>query len=427
MSEENKMNRRDFMKLGGMAAVSLPVLSKMNKFEPAGLLESELALSENIIMSGSVVRGKAVPQITDLDHMVALSGVNRGSGSQVLKSAIKNAAQDATDFTWLSKGDAVLIKPVLNSGNPYPATTSPEAVSAMVELLKEKGAGRVIVSDMSGIEHVKLTEKKLEGSSRQLMQACGMAEAALEAGAELYFPEEAGWEAFFEDYLVDTTYWKKAIMMPKIIQEVDHIVLLPRCGRHLLLGSSLGMKAAVGYWRTDTRLEYHKDASTIQEKTADANTVKCLREKQRLVLTTANRIMTTNGPDSGFVSEPETGLVIASESIVAHDMVSLGWLIQNRLAMSDEEKDGSRDLYKSQFVVGNVNRLVVMKLGGFGEAWQTEKLLRNDIGSIWNDRVLNRAYEVFGGIPRVKLVDPRDSVPHETKENLFEKVSKSDI
>ncbi|HNR51348.1 MAG TPA: DUF362 domain-containing protein, partial [Deltaproteobacteria bacterium] len=67
-----------------------------------------------------------------------------------MKLAIRACAEAATDFSWLSRGDAVFIKPVVNSGNPYPATTSPIAVAAMIELLREKGAGRVVVGDMSG-------------------------------------------------------------------------------------------------------------------------------------------------------------------------------------------------------------------------------------------------------------------------------------
>jgi len=188
---------------------------------------------------------------------VALSGIKRGSGDHLLIGAVKDAARAATDFSWLSRGDVVLIKPALNSGNPYPATTSSVGIRAMVELLKEKGARKVIVSDMSGVEHVKLTREKLKGSSRELMKKSGMAEAAIKAGAELYFPEEDGWGAFFEDGPQDSSHWKGAIMMSKILKEVDHLVLMPRCGRHVLLGSSLGMKAAVGYWRTDSRLEYH--------------------------------------------------------------------------------------------------------------------------------------------------------------------------
>jgi len=414
-SPHHQVDRREFLKLLGYAATGALLATACHPRSDTGIIEPDTNTEED-----------SPTQIAGLEQQVALVGVARGSDDQVLTSAVKDAARAATDFAWLTRGDSVLIKPALNSGNAYPATTSAEAIGAMVELLKEHGAGRVVVSDMSGIEHVKLTAEKLAGSSRELMYASGMARAVLEAGAELHLPEEAGWDAFFEDCPIDATHWEKGIMMPNIIQEVDHIVLMPRCGRHVLLGSSLGMKCAVGYWRTDSRLEYHKFASTIQEKTADANTVKCLRDKQRLVLTAATQILTTKGPDDGFVAQPETGLVIASESIVAHDMVSLAWLIQNRFAMSEEEVSSSRDPYKSQAFVGNANRLVVMKLGGLGEAAHAEKLMRNDIDSIWDDRVLNRAYEVFGGIPEVELVNVEDSVPREVEAELVEIVSKPD-
>ena len=423
MPENEEISRREFLKLGGLAAVSLPAIKTLPEIDNL-LPETQDAFGRNKTKPGAIIAEKAGSQSSDADFKVALAGVARDSDDQVLNSAVKDAALAATDFGWLSQGDAVLIKPALNSGNPYPATTSPIGVKAMVEILKEKGAGRVIVSDMSGIEHVKLTEDKLKGSTRALMQASGLAEAALEAGAELHFPEEGGWDAFFEDYPVDDTYWKQGIMMPDIIQEVEHIILMPRCGRHLLLGNSLGMKNAVGYWRTDSRLEYHKHASSIQEMTADANTVKCLRDKQRLVLTTATQILTTMGPDDGFVATPDPGLVIASESIVAHDMVALAWLLQNRLAMAEEEMSKSRDPYTKQFVVNTLNHFVVMRLGDLGDALQAEGLKRNDILSIWDDRVLNRAYQVFDGIPEVRMINVENTIPQETKDILTEMVTK---
>ncbi|MCB2214010.1 DUF362 domain-containing protein [bacterium] len=357
--------------------------------------------------------------------VVALAGVENGCESQNIFNAVKEVANAATDFSWLTCGDSVLIKPVLNSANPYPATTNPEGVTAIVELLIEKGAGRVIVSDMSGIEFVKLTSKGLKGSSRKLMFASGLAQAALEAGAELHFPEEDGWDAFFEDYPIDNTYWEKGIMMPNILKEIDHIVLMPRCGRHLLLGSSLGLKSTMGYWRTDSRLEYHKNASTIQEKTADANTVKCLLEKQRFILTTATQILTTLGPNDGYIAKPETGLVIASDSIVAHDMVSLAWLLINRDDMNEKELARLPDPYKRQFMVGILNRYVVRRLGGFREAIYAERPLRNNIESIWDDRVLNRAFDVFDGIPEIELINVEKSVPEELKMRLVKMISTS--
>ena len=102
---------------------------------------------------------------------------------------------------------------------------------------------------------------------------------------------------------------------------------MPRCARHILAGSTLGLKAAVGWWRHDTRLEYHHDATDFHEKTAEGNAVITLLNKQRLVISAADKILTTYGPDKGYVSQPETGMIIASRSVVAHDMVSLAWLL----------------------------------------------------------------------------------------------------
>jgi uncharacterized protein (DUF362 family) len=334
---------------------------------------------------------------------VALAALAQGSDQAALRQAVRQAASVASDFAWLSRGDAVFIKPALNSGNPYPATSSPVAIAAMVELLKEKGAGRVIVGDMSGIEHVKLTPDGLKGSTRQLAVDCGIGPAASAAGAELYFPEEDGWQAFFEETPAAGSSWKAGLMMPKVLQEVEHIVLMPRCGRHVLAGSTLGLKAAVGYWRTDTRLEYHHDAASFQEKTAEGNTVPSLLDKQRLVLTLADKILTTFGPDKGLVSIPQTGLVIASDSVVAHDMVSLAWLLEHHRALSEGQKGLTDDPYSSQLVVNLANHWVAGKLGGWGPAFTAQKLVRNDIASIWDDRVLNQAYRVMGGLPRLEL------------------------
>lgn len=353
---------------------------------------------------------------------VGLAGTPGGADEGRLAGAVRLAAESVTDFSWLSKGDSVLIKPACNSGKPYPATTSPLALSAMIRLLKEKGAGRVVVSDMAGIEWVKLTPSGLKrGSTRKLMEKNGLLAAALSAGAEMHFPEEAGWGAFFEDEMTHGSNWRAGIMMPKIVKEVDHIVLMPRTGRHLLAGSTLGLKAAVGYWRTDTRLEYHRDAATLQEKTAEANTVRSLLDKQRLALTAADRVLTTFGPDQGYVSAPRTGLVIASQSIAAHDLVSLAWLLLNREETPAMEKSSfTRDPYLNQSVVHNINRVVVMMLDGAREARRTEKLVRNDINTVWDDRALNRAFQVLGGVPRPEFANAEESVPSALIKKLEE-------
>jgi uncharacterized protein (DUF362 family) len=347
---------------------------------------------------------------------VFLAGVGKGAPEQAIKLAVRNSAEAATDFSWLTKGDAVFIKPVVNSGNPYPATSSPLAIAAMVELLREKGAGRVIVGDMSGVQSVRFSRTSLSGSSRALMEASGMAKVVQGTGAELHFFEEAGWNAFYEDMPAVGTNWKRPLMMPNILKEVQHIVLMPRSARHLLAGSTLGMKAAVGYWRHDTRLEYHRDAATLQEKTAEGNSVETLRKKQRLVITAADKVLTVFGPDDGYVFEPKTGLVIASDSVLAHDMVSLAWLLENRRITPRSKKNDFRDT--SEVFAWLANHVVVGWLGGLRPALDSETLVKNDLNTIWDDRVLVHACNIFGGVPEVSLQAANNTVPEDLKRRL---------
>jgi uncharacterized protein (DUF362 family) len=349
---------------------------------------------------------------------VVLAGTNRRA-SKGVAAAVRLAAEAATDFSWLSRGDAVFIKPVLNSGNPYPATTSPAAIAAMIELLKEKGAGRILVGDMSGVEHVRLSRAGVSGSTRRFMHASGMAAAVLAAGGELCAFEESGWDAFYEDWPVAGTHWQGALMMPKILREVEHIVLMPRCGRHVLAGASLGLKAVVGYWRHDTRLEYHRDgSSTFHEKTAEGNTAATLLAKQRLVLTAADKILATFGPDAGRVCQPETGLIIASESVVAHDMVSLAWLIETRRAMPGLARNSFMD--NSRLLAWIGNPVVVGFLSDWKTALGSETFIKNRLDAIWDDRVLNHAYRVLGGRPEILFQAANELVPGELQQRLTE-------
>lgn len=393
------MKRRDFLK--GVVAIS--ALAACGSADSS---DTSKAIPKNR------------PPASNRQTRVALAGITKGCSEAAIKSAVRESALTASDFSWLSKNDAVFIKPALNSGLPYPSTTSPLAIAAMVSLLKDRGAGRVIVGDMSGIEHVELSPTGLSGSTRKLMEAAGMAKAAVAAGGELHFFEEAGWNAFYEDPMRAGAHWKKGLMMPNILKEVQHIILMPRCARHVLASCTLGMKAAVGYWRTDTRLEYHRDAATLHEKTAEGNTTTTLIQKQRLVISAADKILATFGPDTGYVHQPKTGLIIASESVVAHDMVSLAWLLENRHHIPEDKQDEFIDT--SPLVARLANNFVVGKLGGWKPAIASDTLIKNDLQTIWDDRVLNYAYRIFGGVPKLTIAAANSKLPAQLKKLLCE-------
>jgi len=398
---DGMISRRRFHQLGaaGLAALALP----KTRARAADAASPDLAYAE-------------IPP-----SRVALAGVPRGSDGRATMQAVRRAADEATDFSWLGRGDTVLIKVVCNSGNDYPATTDPLAVSAMVALLKEKGAGRVIVGDMSGVQFIRFSQDRTSGSSRELMTGNGIAGAAREAGAEVVAFEEAGWDGFYEETPRAGQNWRHPLMMPNVLKEADHVILMPRCSRHLLAGSTLGLKAAVGWWRHDSRLEYHHDAATFSQKTAESNTAPSLLDKQRLVLSSATKVLTTFGPDQGYVAEPETGLVLASPSVVAHDMVSLAWLLDNQQTATpaDQREGVMNDPNQSQTVVNLANRFINLWLdGGITSPFTAQTLERYDLDTIWDDRVLGRAFEISGGVPPLELAAIDASVPDAVRTRL---------
>ncbi len=348
---------------------------------------------------------------------VSVSGIERGSSRQTIHDAVRRAALAATDLAWLKRGDSVFIKVALNSGHRYPATTAPDAVFAMAMLLRERGAGQVIVGDMSGIEHLKLTQHGLRGSTRHLMKKSGMAKAVEEAGAEAHFFEEAGWNGFYPEPPVTGGNWKNPLMVPNILRDVDHIVLLPRCARHIITGCTLGLKAVVGYMRTDTRLEYHRDAATLQEKTAEANFIEALRNKQRLVLTLADKVLATLGPDMGYVADPATGIAIASPSVVAHDMASFAWLLENLQNHTPAiRRLWPSDPYQLPLISRIANRVVVGWLDRPLAAFYADRFEHQPIKTIWDDRTLNRAFHLLGGVPQLcfERANPQAAEPLKT-------------
>jgi uncharacterized protein (DUF362 family) len=366
---------------------------------------------------------RSQPVFSDITELVAIGAVAKGAAAETLIAAIKRVAEAASDFSWLSRGDTVLIKPAGNSGNPYPATTSPLAVQAMVNLLREKGAGRVIMGDKSGVNYVYQDERRQKGSSRQLFIRNGLHQAALDSGVEVHYFEEAGFEAFFRDHLEHSGgHWQGELMLPNILTKVDHVVLLPRVSRHVLAGSTLGLKAAVGWLRDDSRLELHRDARTFQEKIVEINDTITLRQKLRLVLTFATKVQTTFGPDWGFAAKPDPGLVFASESLLAHDMTSLGWLLWNREYETPAAQFSWRqDPY--QAYPGAMNRALVGYVWGVGELLKSETYSTRPILSVATDPVLSWAAQLWGGFPQLEFHEVNRVLPPSLKNYLLEKAS----
>jgi uncharacterized protein (DUF362 family) len=280
-----------------------------------------------------------------------------GPGSNApLEPIIRKTFLDATDnCSWLKKDDLVLIKPALNSPDPYPATTHPLAIRTVAAVLRERGA-RVVIGDQSGIEHV-LHHKDgvIRGSSRGNYTCSGMGELADPFVAF----EEGGWdEGFFHYQSRRKSSWKAGFYLTRQVQEADHIICLPRVSSHSQAGATLGMKCMVGLLREDSRMEFHANGPFNQfiKNSAKGSTLvsrddgsgkflekiveisDAVRDKLRATLFVATRVQATFGPDrytmrigplrlgKAYVAAPDPGLVFASADPVAAEAFALAYL-----------------------------------------------------------------------------------------------------
>lgn len=288
---------------------------------------------------------------------VYITAVENPSSPHSISSAIRNSILKATgDLSWLSSGDTVLLKPALNSGDPYPSTTHPLAVSVTAALLAERGA-EVVIGDQSGIEHVlHHPGGVVRGSSRENYQKSGMGTFT---SARFAGFEEGGWEeGFYHHRSSSTPSWQDGFYISAWAKKADHIISLPRVSTHSMAGASLGFKNMVGMLREDSRMEFHANGpmngfivrsakgSTLAshddnsgrffEKIVEISDA--LRDKLRLTLFLATEVQATFGPDRygiplgrtglgrAYFVRPDPGLVLCSTDQVAAEAAALAVL-----------------------------------------------------------------------------------------------------
>jgi uncharacterized protein (DUF362 family) len=261
----------------------------------------------------------------------------------------KKTIEASSDFSWLSKGDSVFIKLSLNSGNPFPTTSDPWALAFMIRLLREKGAGRIIAGDSSGVESVLWTRKDQKGSSRECCKQAGLYDVIEQNNAEAVFFEEKGYDSFMPVYPAGSHHWKEPVWVTSAVNETEHIIYLARVSSHVLGDITSGMKIGVGFLREDSRKAFHQGGKSFYAMYEEINQISAISSKLRLVVSSGRKVLSTFGPDNGHVTEPEQGLIISSEDLFAHEVLAYAWLLYNR------------EFETSFFDVGITGRLTKMR------------------------------------------------------------------
>jgi uncharacterized protein (DUF362 family) len=243
---------------------------------------------------------------------------------------IHDMLESTTDFSWLSKGDTVFIKLALNSGNEFPATSDPWLLKQVVTILKNKGAGEVLVGDQSGIQAVQWNRESKRGSSRDLCESAGLLKAIHECKATPVFFEESGYDAYIQTSPPGAHHWKTPLWVSSIVNQVDHIIFMPRVSSHVMGELTSALKISVGFLREDSRRVFHSGGEDFFAMYEEIAQVPEINSKLRLIITSGRKVFTTIGPDFGDVAEPEYGLVFASEDLLASELLSYAWLLWNR-------------------------------------------------------------------------------------------------
>jgi uncharacterized protein (DUF362 family) len=205
-------------------------------------------------------------------------------------------------------GRSVVLKPNFNSANAFPASTHDDTIRAVVNGLRDAGAGSMRLAESSG-----------PSGTASVVAQKGTLALCDELGIEFVNIDElpdSEWETF--DFGGMT--WPGGLAIPRLFRGPDAVVLMPCCKTHAYGGNfTLSLKLAVGLTPRSRRNEMH-NADTIRSWIADIN----YGFGTDLVVMDALSAFITGGPDSGTLAQP--GLLLASSDRVAIDAVAVAVL-----------------------------------------------------------------------------------------------------
>ena len=217
-----------------------------------------------------------------------------------LKKAINEAVDGMGGWQkFIKKGDRVLLKPNFNTADPYPASSDPRFIKAVVELLLDSGAGEIIVADSSTIM----------AKTKKVMEQLGIYKLEKISAKVKVMPfEEGKWSK----KKVPHGNFLKSISVPQLLDEVDKIIFLPCLKTHFIAKFTGSMKLAVGLMKPSERVALH--CRNTEEKIAEI----CTTVSPDLIIMDARKIFITQGPTKGEVREP--GLILAATDRLALDL-----------------------------------------------------------------------------------------------------------
>jgi uncharacterized protein (DUF362 family) len=211
-------------------------------------------------------------------------------------------------------GKHVVLKPNLNSADPFPGSTHPDTLTALVDWLGRTGASRVTVADRSGM-----------GVTREVMDATGVFAQGRRLGFAATPLDELPAREWVPHPLPGGD-WRRGVLFPRLLEEAEAIVSTCCLKTHrfggqitLSLKNSVGMVAKHGPDGYNYMTELHRSGAQ-RRMIAELNRL----YRPAAVLLDGLEAFVRGGPEAGTRVAP--GLIIAGTDRVAVDAVGVAVL-----------------------------------------------------------------------------------------------------
>ena len=223
-----------------------------------------------------------------------------------ITNAIEKALQSHGGLDkYISKGDQVLLKPNFNTGDPFPASTDPDFLLAIVKMVLDITPNvNIIESSMIFLKTEDIINGIMEDRLKKL-------DVPLITEQDFIY-ESIDLKSLGAKYL-------KKIKLPKHIIDPDvKIILLPCLKTHFVAHYTGALKLVVGLMNKKQRIRLHM-SRTVPEKVAELN----LGYKPHLIIMDARKIFVTKDPTKGQTESPHKILVGTSRTDVDIEGVKL--------------------------------------------------------------------------------------------------------
>lgn len=234
------------------------------------------------------------------------------------------------------QGKDVYLKGNYNSADPYPASTHPEALSAVAGILREKNCDRLILVERSGM-----------GQTRAIWQKLGIPDLAKRLDLTLLALEDLPASEWRREILPGS-HWSRGVELPRFLKQGVFLIQISNLKTHRFGGQfSASLKNSIGLVAKRSQAG-GKPYNYMSELHNSADQRLMIAEVNQLytpafVVLDAIEVFVDGGPESGETAS--AGVVAASRDRVALDATGVALLRingagypLNRMAVFEQEQ-----------------------------------------------------------------------------------------